>query len=354
MGFGVIRKTIGPSHTAEVIGKAVTAPNRNGCPCPMCSLPMTEVTVDVEGNEFTLDVCQPCGFVWFDAAEYEHFPPPPPPPHVLGEIDTTRMTPEARERLAMAQVKEMDEQSRAQDPIPDEGWKAIPAIFGLPVELDEPESAHTPWATYLLSLLIALISVASFPHLEYIVRRYGLIPADTWREHGLTLITSFYLHAGWFHLISNLYFLLIFGRAVERDLGPWKWLLLVFLADQTGNFLDYLGNPASTLPAIGASGGISGILAYYAFKFPHMRLGLLFRFSFFIRWIQLPAWTIFAFWILLQIYGAWIQLFAHGNIASLAHLGGVIPGVVFWWIWRNHQPGLKAPLVNGPLQIKIK
>jgi membrane associated rhomboid family serine protease len=338
MSFGVLRKSIDPTCVAEIAGAAVTSPNRKGCACPMCSLPMTEVAVDMEGHEITLDVCQACAFVWFDSEEYELLPPAPPPSHILGEIDMSKMSPEAREKLAMAQVQEMGEQSRAQDPVPDEAWKALPALLGLPVELDEPESAHTPWATYFLSLLIAVISIAAFSHLDSAIHRYGLIPSDTWRDYGLTLITSFYLHGGWVHLLGNLYFLLVFGRAVERELGPWKWLLLIFVADQTGNFLEVLGDSNGTIPTIGASGGISGLLAYYAFKFPHVRLGLLFRFSFFFRWIQLPAWTAFAFWILFQIYGAWIQLTGHSDVASMAHLGGAAPGIFLWWIQRKYQP----------------
>ena len=350
MGFGVLRKTIGPKRMAEVVAQAVTAPNRDGCHCPMCSRAMTIATLNVDDQAITLDLCQPCGFVWFDAAEYEAIPAGPPPPHVLGEIDPSRMTPEAREKLALMQVERIAEEARAQDASPDEDWKAVPAMFGLPVELDAPPATRTPWATYLLSLLIAVVSLASFSHLDFIVDRFGLIPEECWRDHGLTLVSSFFLHAGFLHLFGNLYFLIVFGRSVENDLGPWRWLFLIFAADQTGNALHILGNYHDMTPCIGASGGISGLLAYYALRFPKMRLGMLFYW----RWIQFPAWTAFAFWIVLQIYGAVSQHYGYSHVAALAHLGGVIPGIIFWRIWQNRRTSNPSDGPVNPLQIKIE
>ncbi len=350
MGFGVLRKTIGPVRMAEVVAQAVAAPNRDGCFCPMCSRKMTIATLNVEDQAITLDLCQPCGFIWFDAGEYEAIPAAPPPPHVLGEIDFKKMSPEAREKLALAEVARIAEEARAQDASPDESWKAVPAMFGLPVELDAPPSTHTPLATYLLSLIIAVASLAAFAHLESIVERFGLIPEDCWREHGLTFLTSFFLHAGLLHLFGNLYFLIVFGRSVENDLGPWRWLLLIFAADQTGNLLHILGNYHDMTPCIGASGGISGLLAYYALRFPKMRLSMLFYW----RWIQFPAWNAFVFWIALQMYGAVRQHYGYSQVAALAHLGGVLPGILFWWIWQKRIPIPTGVNSFNPIQVKIK
>ncbi len=333
MGFGVLRKSIGPQRLAEVIGQLVTTPNRDGCPCPICSRIMTLATLNVDQNAIPLDLCQPCGFAWFDANEYEAIPAAPPPPHVLGEIDPAKMTPEAREKLALVEVERLAEVARTQDASPDADWKAVPAMFGMPVELDGPPAMRTPWATYLLSLLIAVVSLSAFIHLDSVIDRFGLIPEECWRDHGLTLITSFFLHASLIHLFGNLYFLIVFGRSVENDVGPWRWLLLIFAADQTGNLLHILGNYHDTTPCIGASGGISGLLAYYALRFPKMRLGMLFYW----RWIQFPASGAFVLWIGLQIYGAISQHYGYSNVAALAHLGGVIPGVVFWWISQKHR-----------------
>ena len=356
MGFGVLRKNVGEKQmaaiTAEIHRKGS---GRDGCACPICSLPMMTIAVKAQEQPMTLDTCQRCGFIWFDAREFEAFPEAPPPPHVLGEIDPTKMTPEARERLAMAEVQEMAEQARVNDPGPDQDWKGIPAMLGLPVELDSPMEERTPWATYLLSLVIAGVSLAALPHLAAIIQVYGLIPNEAWRENGLTLLTSFFLHGGLVHLFGNLYFLLIFGSAVEKDIGPWRWLLLITVAALTGDMLHIWGDPRGDVPCIGASGGISGLIAYYALKFPKVRLGMLVRYAYvYWQWIQFPAWVAFLLWMLLQSYGVYAQRSGMSSVSALAHFGGVGAGVVFWLIWRN-RPAPTAPVLStSPIQVKIR
>ena len=73
------------------------------------------------------------------------------------------------------------------------------------------------------------------------------------------------------------------------------------------------------------------MLAFYALKFPHARLGMMFYF----RWFQVPSWAAFVFWTALQFFGAYQQLHRVGHEASLAHLGGVVAGVGAWLLWRN-------------------
>jgi membrane associated rhomboid family serine protease len=79
------------------------------------------------------------------------------------------------------------------------------------------------------------------------------------------------------------------------------------------------------------------LIAFYALKFPHARLGILMRFGFvFIpRWIQFPAWCAFLLWLLLQFWGAYEQIAGFSNVSSLAHLGGTAVGVVLWFFWRR-------------------
>ena len=97
-------------------------------------------------------------------------------------------------------------------------------------------------------------------------------------------------------------------------------------------------------PCIGASGGISGLLAYYALRFPKMRLGMLFYW----RWIQFPAWGAFVLWILTAIlWRCYRNITASVDVAALAHLGGVIPGIVFWWLWQKRLTSLPA---NDPIR----
>lgn len=204
VGFGVVRKHIGEKRMAGIWRQVFPVNNRNGCACPTCSRTMTEATVVLEGNELTLDLCRLCEFIWFDPGEYESLPLAPPKPHVLGEIDYPKLPMELREKLAMMKVDEIAAKARAEDPTPDASWKTLPSVLGLPVEMDSDPLDCIPWATYSLSAVIAVVSIAAFFHLKTIVEGYGLIPDQFGRDYGLTLLTSFFLHGSPFHLIGNL------------------------------------------------------------------------------------------------------------------------------------------------------
>jgi membrane associated rhomboid family serine protease len=305
---------------------------------------MAQVSMGLAGQTLELNVCRRCEFVWFDAAEYEAIPPPPPPRDPDADLPQA-----AREALAIHKVQEMARQAQEENPAPDANWKIVPALVGLPVEMDPDPLTRLPLATLLLSLLIAAISIWAFFDLENVVEQFGLIPDEAWRYGGLTFLTSFFLHGGIFHLVSNLYFLIIFGIHVENYLGSKRWLLLIFLAAIVGDFLHIAADPRGEVPCIGASGGISGLIAFYAFKFPHAKLGILLRFGFIFipKWIQFPAWCAFLLWLLLQFWGAYDQIAGFSSVSSLAHLGGTAVGVAFWYFWRKIELE-PAPVITGP------
>jgi membrane associated rhomboid family serine protease len=146
------------------------------------------------------------------------------------------------------------------------------------------------------------------------------------RDGGSTVFTSFFLHAGILHLAGNLYFLLIFGSNVEDCLGRWRFVALVLLATVVGDMLHVIAQPHSTIPCVGASGGISGLIAFYALKFPRTQLDIMIRY----RWVQIPAWGTFIVWVAMQSMGAMMQLAGFSNVAALAHIGGAMVGVLFW------------------------
>jgi len=229
-------------------------------------------------------------------------------------------------------------------------WKTIPGLVGLPVELDADPATNTAWTTWLTAFVIALASIAAFFQLDTCIQRLGLIPNQMFRYFGLTFLTSFFIHANALHLIFNLYFLVIFGRAVERDVGPRRWLLLLFVSAFVGDLLDILLDPRGDLPSIGASGGISGLLAYYTFKFPNVNLGIMVE----AVWVDIPAWLFFAIWVGIQLIGANEQMGGSGTVASLAHLGGVGAGVVFWLLWRKRPPHAISMPSSDAKQIEIK
>jgi len=295
---------------------------------------MTEVVVSTQTPDVTLDVCRACQFVWFDATEYEQLPSLPAP---VSEYEG--LSAKSREQLAMYKVEQLAKEAQgsdwgADDP-PEEWWKVLVAMIGMPFEYEVEPLKRLPWMTWGLIAFITVVSALAFFDLERVVNRYGLIPAEIDRYGGLTLITSFFLHAGIFHLVSNMYFLLIFGDNVEDYLGRWRFVLLLLAATVAGDLLHIAADPRSTVPCIGASGGISGVLACYALAFPHARLGFLFRRYFYFRWVRMPAYAALILWVLLQLLGAYMQIHSISSVSALAHLGGAGMGVVFWLMFRR-------------------
>src|SRR5437762_568705 len=109
---------------------------------------------------------------------------------------------------------------------PDEQWKQVAALWGMPIEFDAARRERTPWVTWLLCLLIISASTFGFTQLHEIVSRLGLIPTQAMRDGGVTFLTSFFLHAGVLHLVGNIYFLFVFGDDVENFLRPFPYLAL--------------------------------------------------------------------------------------------------------------------------------
>ena len=159
------------------------------------------------------------------------------------------------------------------------------------------------------------------------------------RLGGLTweaLFTSMFLHGGWAHLIGNLWFLWIFGTNVEDSMGHLRfvafYLITALAAALAHDFMD----PGSTVPMVGASGAISGIMGAYVVLYPRARVDTLFFFFFFIRVIPLPAWLMLGYWMLIQIAGsASTALVGGGGVAYAAHIGGFVAGLILVFLFRN-------------------
>jgi membrane associated rhomboid family serine protease len=208
--------------------------------------------------------------------------------------------------------------------------------LGMPIEFDAAPQERRPWATWLLCILIIGVSTFAFTQLHEMVARFGLIPAEATRFGGLTFLTSFFLHAGIIHLIGNMYFLFVFGDDVENFLRPFRYLALIVLAAFVGDLAHVAADPHSQIPCVGASGGIAGVITFYALNFPEMKLGFLMRYGWWwLRWIRLRAWFVFVLWILFQAVGAWEQVAGIGAVSSLAHIGGAVVGFVAWLLWRK-------------------
>ena len=341
---GTLRRTSSRSlvdHLWE-LARATTA--ESGRRCPACERPMKTVALPLGDHSTELDVCTRCYFVWFDAAEFDALPPPRP----SREAAEKKLPLEARLMLAKMDVEQIDTRPDFElppsDP-PPEGWKAVPAFFGLPVKAESHPLAHLPLATWMLAASVAVFGGLALLDVDEVVSDFGLIPAELWRYGGLTLVTSFFLHGSLPQLAGNIYFLLTFGDDVEDYLGTGRFLVVLLLASLAGSLLHTALHLESSIPLVGASSAISGILTCYGLQFPRARIGFLLRLPsiFWMRWVNLRAWVYVLFWIVLQAIGAVRQAGAFTQVSLWAHLGGVGVGFLFWFLW----PGHRKPAADG-------
>lgn len=302
--------------------------------CPACLKSMVEVQFSPTGGaeQERLDFCKLCQFLWFDAGELAAMPAKLPPP------TQQKLPQKAREVIALHQVEKIRQQAEAEAARqgPEHFWQVAVALFGFPVEHNADSLQRHPYATWTISLLVLLVSIFAFSADRELFHQLAFIPNDPFRYFGLTWLTSFFIHGGILHLASNLYFLLVFGDNVEDTIGRKPFLLVLFTGTILGHALHWMLEPRGQLPTVGASGGISAIIALYALAFPRVRLGMFLRFA----WINFSARTGFLIWIALQFFTAYRQIAGFSHVSALAHLGGCLAGVLYWlWFTRNkNQP----------------
>lgn len=317
-----------------------------GPACTSCRKAMRRVTLPLSGRALELDVCCACRQVWFDASELERIPPPRPEPR-------EELPQKAREALAMHKIE--TEKTRVErvfgnsesEHAPDEGWQYIAALLGMPVELDAPGCRRLPVITWSIAIVCLIVFGLTYAHLQQAIDNWGFIPAQWARHGGLTVLTSMFLHGGVLHLLGNLYFLLVFGDNVEDEFGRMKYIALLVASGLGATLLHGLFDPRSGIPCVGASGFISGVIACYAICFPRVRLSFLLAprnsFGLYHSWQALPAWGVFFIWMVFQIVMAAVfRSDSGGGTAYLAHLGGIVPGVLFavyYHFRRNRECG---------------
>jgi membrane associated rhomboid family serine protease len=150
----------------------------------------------------------------------------------------------------------------------------------------------------------------------------------------LPVLTSMFLHSGWWHIISNMWVLWIFGDNVEDYLGHFTYLLFYLGAGIIGALVHVMFNWTSPIPTVGASGAIAGLMGAYFVLYPRARVLTLVPF-FFVFFVWLPAWIVLGYWFLAQFLGGAataIGSHAHaanqGGIAFWAHVGGFLTGLL--------------------------
>src|SRR5689334_23358964 len=193
-------------------------------------------------------------------------------------------------------------------------------------------SRTTPYITVTIIVLNAMawFYEVALPHesLNQFLTIYGVVPAYfAWP----TLITSMFLHGSWSHVIGNMWYLWIFGDNVEDRVGHGRFIVFYLLCGIVAALGQVAVDPNSTLPTIGASGAIAGVMGAYFVLYPHSRVLTLIPLIIFWELIELPAIVLLGFWFLLQLVDAGAVAVtastSGGGVAFAAHVAGFLVGM---------------------------
>ena len=220
-----------------------------------------------------------------------------------------------------------------------------------PLKDDNP-THRPPIVTVSLIAICSLVFIWEFMSgqqgMGQIFYQYGLIPSKFLGLEGqmartssgappvITLFTSMFLHGGWMHLISNMWFMWIFGNNIEDELGHVKFLGFYLLCGLGAAFLQMALNPESTIPMVGASGAISGVLGAYLLLYPRTKILTLVFLGFFITTARIAAVWFLGIWFALQAFWAFASAPGDGGgVAFWAHVGGFLAGMGLILVMRR-------------------
>jgi membrane associated rhomboid family serine protease len=203
----------------------------------------------------------------------------------------------------------------------------------IPLRSSEPHYTQ-PTAT----LAIIAVNVAVFLYelslgmssysLNRFILQHGIVPDSL---HYSSILTSMFIHGGFLHIAGNMWFLWVFGRGVEDLLGHAKFLFLYFACGFAAAFLYILLNSNSTVPTIGASGAIAGVMGAYLIKFPRAHIVTLVFIVVFITTVDIPAFFLLLYWFAIQFFSGVGTVASagdsNGGVAWFAHVGGFLAGM---------------------------
>lgn len=210
----------------------------------------------------------------------------------------------------------------------------------IPLADDNP-TRSTPIITYALiaiCVIVFLWQLSLGPNVKVAIYALGVIPASLlqgallpqelrWVSPEMTVITSMFLHGGFMHLIGNMLYLWVFGDNIEDIFGKPVFIIFYVICGIVAALSQALPDPSSTIPMIGASGAISGVLGAYMVFFPKKSIRVAIPFGFFLQILKLPAYVVLLFWFVLQLINGALSG-SDGGVAFGAHIGGFIAGVI--------------------------
>ena len=220
---------------------------------------------------------------------------------------------------------------------------------------------NPPIATWLIILANSLVFLFELSMPEHTLVQFfywfGLVPArythPAWAlwlglpvDDYFPFLTSMFLHSSWMHIIGNMWALWIFGDNVEDRMGPIRFLFFYLSCGIAAGLVHWFTNPDSTIPAVGASGAIAGVMGAYLLLFPYARIIVLFPILFIPFFFELPAVVYLGFWALTQLFSGTLALASPSQVGGVAwwgHVGGFGAGMVLQFFFVKRADAYRRP-----------
>ena len=207
----------------------------------------------------------------------------------------------------------------------------------LPIGDDDSGRRTFPIVTYALIALNVLFFFVEMSGGDAFIGKWAFVPKRFMANPGadfLTLFTSMFMHGGWLHLGGNMLYLWIFGDNVEDRFGHIKFIIFYLLCGLAATFAQLAFSLGSTIPNLGASGAIAGVLGAYILLFPQGRVRVMQGQQI----VQVSALIVIGLWIVLQFFsgiGSITSAADTGGVAYMAHIGGFVAGIVLTFVFRG-------------------
>jgi len=235
-----------------------------------------------------------------------------------------------------------------------------------PISDDNPRRA-TPIVTWTIIGVCVLVFLWQISlgddEGQIAVFEFGMIPARLFGEAELgpefayvppwaTVFTSMFMHGGFMHLALNMLFLWIFGDNVEDSMGHLRYLVFYLACGIAAAMAQGLTDPSSTIPMIGASGAISGVLGAYVLLHPQATIRVLLVLGVFVTIAHVPAMIVLGLWFLTQIASAAFTGSETGGVAFWAHVGGFVAGMALVPFFKRSDVSLFQPPLSRPFELE--
>jgi membrane associated rhomboid family serine protease len=214
--------------------------------------------------------------------------------------------------------------------------------LGIPLGDVSRRPQHRPVVTIVIIAINVLVFLLELAGGDAFVQQWSVIPADIVAgRHWITILTGMFMHAGWMHIIGNMVFLWAFGPEIEDAMGPIRYFVFYLLGGLAAALAQIAAASASTIPNLGASGAIAAVMGAFLITYPRDRIRTLIFFGFFVTMAMIPAALLIGLWFVIQLFsqvGAVVSAQSGaGGVAYMAHVGGLIFGVVAARLFESHE-----------------